>query len=93
MLCFRGRPARAILRASLLVWISPVSTARVLRAASPLSLGERRLASARRTKERRRYDGSIECFSAERDAFRKKQSLKPLPLLQRGLYPEIRRTR
>jgi hypothetical protein len=40
-----------------------------------------------------RYDGSIECFSAERHTFRKKQSLKPLPLLQRRLYPEIRGTR
>jgi hypothetical protein len=31
----------------------------------------------------------IERFSAERHTFRKKQSLKPLPLLQRRLNPEI----
>ena len=49
--------------------------------------------SGRSLEERRRYDGSIECFSAERHAFRKKQSLKPLPLLQRRLDPEIRSTR
>ena len=35
----------------------------------------------------------MEDFSAERHTFRKKQALKPLPLLQRRLYQEIRGTR
>ena len=49
--------------------------------------------AAASTRREKSYDGSIEGFSAERHAFRKKQVLKPLPLLQRRLYPEIRGTR
>ena len=45
------------------------------------------------TRRVRPYDGSIEPFSAERHAFREKQPLKSLPLVQRCLDPEIGRAR
>jgi hypothetical protein len=36
-----------------------------------------------------RYGGSIESISIERHAFRKKQLLKPLLVVERRLHPEV----